>query len=360
MRLKTLNGAPLSEHLDFSAEILLKSDDLEASIRNFLDGNVGSSLNLLPSDEPASASELPPDDTYLDDTTRTLEQYPTQARTFLEHSLILHDTLLSSQVAMDPDTDSQNEADQTVSSNSFLSTGSSFDSFNTNLSEPSQRRSQFQAPVLQLPERIVVTSLDNLPSVKHVQSIYPATPTAILLCTVTERLELREVTTRKSGQRMLLQEMVVADETRSNFRVSFWFRPQGESNSRQAQQQQELGKTIDHLQLGDIVLLRNIVLSIFRDTLHGQSLRPSINKARTTVEVLRRADGSFGYRHVLPVAVDQKFVKVKGWARGHVAGVYQEKKRLAGPQEVEVAHGRPAKRMIRMDDELPPDTLEAV
>jgi hypothetical protein len=261
---------------------------------------------------------------------------------------------------MDPDTATQDEADQTVASNSFLSTGSSFDSFNTNLSEPSQKRGQSQSPVLQLPVRMAVTSLDSLPSVKHIQSIYPATPTATFVCTVTEQLEPREVTTKKTGQKMLLQEIVVADETRSDFRVSFWFRPLGQSNSRQAQQQQELGRTIDRLQLGDVVLLRNIVLSIFRDTLHGQSLRPSINKARTTVEVLKRADGSFGYRHVLPVVVDQKFDRVKRWARGHVAGMYGAKKRLAGSQEeFEKSNKRTTKRMARKDDTLPPDTLEA-
>lgn len=375
MRLKTLNGAPLCKYLDFNDTSLLEvgeckefqkatdqteTEDATTAFKwrrltsQHTRLRTGWSQPYLPGfglqNHQADLSfsipcahhhvNFPDGDTTNIDTTVSFAGQPSDTEGFLRHSIIFHDTLLSSQVLPDAD------ADNTVASASFLTT-----SFNTTTSEFSSP-SRLDGPnsTFQLPLTTAIMPLGSLPTPHHLKSIYPQTPTPNLLCVLTTNPERREVFVRKGGYKMHLWEVTVADDTRSGFKVSFWIRPPRESNNEQTNAQTLLLQALERVKVGDILLLRNIALTYFRDTVHGQSLNPSITRARTSIDILMRSNGvSFGQPNGLPGSIVERFNKVKRWARIHVAADSGgAKKRKAGHLHSE------------HDESLPPDTMEAV
>ncbi|KAF2628741.1 hypothetical protein BU25DRAFT_325570, partial [Macroventuria anomochaeta] len=267
---------------------------------------------------------------------------------YLQHSLLFHDTLLSSQVVQD------RAVDNTVTSSSFLTT--SFGTTASGFSSPSPVDSHVL--VLQVPSAMAVTTLGSLPSAQHLRSIYPQTPTPNFLCALMTTPERREVFVRKGGYKMDLWEVTVGDDTRSNFKVTFWLRPPRDSNNEQNHAQVQLLHTLEHLQVGNIILLRNIALTSFRDIVYGQSLNTAITRARTWVDVLMKSNGmSAAEVGGLPASVVESFVRVKRWARSHVAGDTDNvRKRKGGPSRP----GNAAKQSLTSsarDKDLPPDTM---
>jgi hypothetical protein len=378
MRVKILNGAPLCEQLDFSDSALFDvnrssafpfQDDYDSSAEdpNTLkwrhvaakDGSLrsGWSQPYLPGSmsQPFSIPDVAetsylPDDTNID-TTFTIGEQTSVVNDYLEHSLAFHDTLLSSQVAQD------NTGDNTVSSSSFLTT--SFATTVSDLSSPSP--AEGNSMVLQVPSTMTITSLGALPSASHLRSIYPQTPTPNLLCVVMTTPERREVFVRKGGYKMDLWEITVGDDTRPGFKISFWLRPARGTNAEQVSAQALLLRTMQRLRVGNIVLLRNVALTSFRDTVYGQSLNPTITRARTTVDVLMSDVGvSVEQLGGLPNTMVGAFMRVKRWSRTHIAtdSVNSRKRRNRSPED-----DRPATRAFESPtrgEYLPPDTMEAV
>jgi hypothetical protein len=378
MRVKILNGAPLCEQLDFSDGTLLditrnsaffpaedhsssRSDPIALKWRHVAakDGclRTGWSQPYLPGSmsQPFSipdveeASNLP-EDTHID-TSLTIGEHSFAVDDYLEHSLAFHDTLLSSQVVQD------NAGDTTVSSSSFLTT--SFGTTASGLSSPSP--AEGHSLMLQVPSTMAITSLGALPSASHLRSIYPQTPTPNLLCVVMTTPERREVFVRKGGYKMDLWEITVGDDTKAGFKISFWLRPPRESNAEQASAQGLLLHTMQRIRVGNIVLLRNVALTSFRDTVYGQSLNPAITRARTTVSVLMSDVGvSVEQLGGLPNTMVGTFMRVKKWARTHIAtDSVKSRKRKERSSQID----RPATRSFESstrDEYLPPDTMEAV
>lgn len=387
MRLKTLNGAPLAKDLDFNEAHLFKASEREPVFRDFLSREPlqpsipGSEDVVLVKWRRLEAAgtrlrsgwsqpHLPGGDTYgktpqfsfsgvpnlnvsfdsieqtqrFNDTTIGFEGHSIQVDDFVQHSLAFHDTLLSSQIADDT------FQDDTISSSSFLTT--SFDSAISKVSDEDSETNE--ASVLQLPPKVVVTPLGSLPNAKYLQSIYPQTPTPTLLCVLTADVELREVIVRRGGYKMQIYEITVADNTGPTLKVSFWFRPGRNPDPKQ----ETLRKTVDELKTGDILLLRNIALNIYNDNVYGQSLNTRISKARTTVEVLSRADGSSRYKHIIPVAVDEVFTKVKKWAFKNVVPEAKVTKKRKGDMKSNTNGLSKLLKTSNGDDYLPPDTME--
>lgn len=387
MRLKTLNGAPLCEQLDFAAESLLEPEEAvrflyEGSTQPSSHESTSASLKwrrLAAKDEAlrtgwsqpylpvgamqGSNSEFPfpvpgyagsaglaIEDTTNFDTTTTFPSIRSFVDDFVHHSLTFHDTLLSSQVAAPED------ADRTVSSSSFLST--SFETASTGLDTQSEDHSQF--PLLRVPPNLALTPLGSLPSPQHLHSIYPQTPTPNILCVLAAPPTDREVVIRRGGYKMNLREITVADDTRAEFKVSFWGRPRGEEDP-----QDDVAQTLDRVKVGDILLLRNIALNVYRNDVFGQSLRRSIMRVRTSIDVLMSA-GGFSSRQLgaLPPAITANFTRVKRWAAIHIASdLGDSRKRKADHQKPKGSTKRSTrsnKRYDANDETLPPDTLEAV
>jgi hypothetical protein len=391
MRLKTLNGAPLQHQLDFGEDKLLtieENSNFSDSLKKENPSITGSEQILakwrrldsrgtrlrsgwsqphLPDghmheagfhfseptiDNLEGASELPEQTSLLNDTLLDGGSF-TENDDFLHHSLVLHDGMVSSQLAVEPSQLSTDELDNTISSSSFLST-----SFNTVTTQASNAGNATQeGPILQLPPKLAVTPLGSLPSARHLRSIYPQTPTPTFICVVTAKVEVREILVRKGDYKMELREVTVADNTNPSFKVSFWFRPFRTRDK----EQENLRRILSELTVGDIVLLRNIVLSHFRDNVFGQSLNPNISKARTTVEVLISADGTPKYRKISPEILKEQLITVKRWARVHVVPDYEVSRKRRVDMEGGMRRSKmPNKRWGLDDDGLPPDTLESV
>lgn len=381
MRLKTLNGAPLQARLDFSPESLLEPDEAARFLRldfsptqirqasqskwrhiapreqrlrsgwsqpYLPDGGLNdhsTPLSFLVPGVGASFDAGPEDTTNLD-TMMTIDEVPFDDSRFVHHSLIFHDTLLSSQIAP------ESLVHGTGSSESFV--GTSLDS-TTNMSLESSQQSNTQVPILQLPPTLKLTPLGALPSAAHLRRIYPQTPTPNLLCVLAAPPEDREVFVKKGGYRMRLREIVVADDTRSDFKVTFWQRPKNDES------QNPLNQVLQRIKPGDILLLRNIVLNAFRDDVYGQSLNPSIVRVRTSIEILMSSGGiSSRQLAALPAPVVTTFMKVKKWANAHVASDAAGRgKRKDESQQSTKSTKRVLRSSSAHDQSLPPDSMES-
>ncbi|KAL7622308.1 hypothetical protein AAE478_007812 [Parahypoxylon ruwenzoriense] len=179
---------------------------------------------------------------------------------FYDHSLAIHDDIPSSQLAplsLSIDESSWNSTEERSTRNSFRSTNSS-----TRQGQPSATRSAH------------LSDLEDVPNASYLQSISPQTMTVNLIVGVISIAEPRTVKTRW-GSAMSLVELLVGDETKSGFSVTFWLSSDlGESSN----------KTLRELRRQDIVLLRNVALSVFMKKVHGHSLR----KGLTKVDLLHR------------------------------------------------------------------------
>ncbi|KAF2276788.1 uncharacterized protein EI97DRAFT_321471 [Westerdykella ornata] len=418
MRLKTLNGAPLQEHLDFSDKALqdigenlpfketiqrtvygsTASSELENTLpikwrrldphnsrlrtgwsQPYLPGGTNNNNSVFPSFGqlniiPASVLE----ESNINETTLTLDGDDDPSHLdFLNHSLILHDTLLSSQLAL-PTPEDYSDADNTISTSSFLTT--SFSPNPTPLATVASGIPQAEPPsssnttlTLHLPPSLTITPLSSLPTPTHLLTIYPQTPTPTLLCVLTTPPTTRTILIqkRRAPYKMDLTELSLSDPTSANFKVSFWFRPQGPPAPGQALQKQKqkqkqdnnpaqtaLRATLDSLRTGDVVLLRNIVLNVFRDTVYGQALSPQITKARTTVDVLARAGEEPEYKRIVPAGVEEQFARVRRWARGHVVPERRVGKRKGSSGGEERGAVKMGRLGYGVDDGMPPDTME--
>jgi hypothetical protein len=274
-----------------------------------------------------------------EDTTVFEASHPMDATidTFVEHSLVFHDSLISSNIVRD-------EANDPTTSFSFAAM--SFGSLTNGESSPHSEEKHARSAIETL-SSIQMTSLSSLPTASQLRSIYPQTPTPNLLCVLTSQGTTRQVAIRRTGRTMLLHEISVADDTGSRLSISFWL----PSSKTGRDAKENVSATLESLRVGDIVLLRNIALNIYQNVVYGQSLNPSITRARTGVDVLMRGNGTASLpSSEMPPAVRNKLEKVKKWASVHIVSDYnlRKRKRL---QDM-------CKRNNNVDDSLPPDSME--
>lgn len=400
MKLKCLNGAPLAEHLDFSEASLIAPDKqvftfftlerrnsslsqlatqaaLPVKWRNIQARNAklrsGLSQQYVPKggvyNEPPifTYSFLPNQDGSFDSVRQTpLWDDTAHSVTFagdepeeseyIDHSLFVHTEFASSQIADDTTRITKDDADNSISSSSFMTT-----SFGTDASSASQftprSTDATDTAVLQLPPKLAITPLKNIPNAAYLDKIYPQTLTPNFICVLTDKVQHDEVKVQQGKYTMLLYKITVADDTSSNFRVSFFFPANEKKMNRD---QVILRRKLDELRVGDIILLRNVALDFFKNVVSGQSLNANVRRAKTTIEILASADGLSGYRHIMPVAVDEHFVQVKKWAKARVAPAYgggngARKRKGEGLQKSLLKKAlRSAKKGM---DEMPPDTM---
>jgi hypothetical protein len=209
---------------------------------------------------------------------------------FLEHSLVLHDELLSSQILFA----SGSEHGSASADGSFVSSNSTATA-SASIPSPSFR------PIPHVPY-VPLTRLSSLPSASTIDALQPQTLTINLLAGIISVPEApRQVIPRRwrteQSQRSLdLQEIAVGDASRSGFTVSLWLgltpatttaasRPPVVSAAEAA-----LRTTALSLQKGDLVLFRNLALASWRQRVYGQSLRRGL----TSLQLLHRAGGDEG------------------------------------------------------------------
>ncbi|CEI60961.1 hypothetical protein FVEN_g2400 [Fusarium venenatum] len=159
-----------------------------------------------------------------------------------------------------------------------------------------------------------LSDLEDIPPAPKILALHPQTITLNIIAGIISIAQPRTVTTRW-GRTLSLIEILLGDETKTGFAVTFWLE---ESNAACAE--------ISSLRRQDIVLMQNVALHVFQNKVYGQSLR----RGMTKVSLLWRRDGSGLYstrdlskRGQMHPQL-QKAKKVKDWVLrfvGAAAGV---------------------------------------
>ncbi|GJC89739.1 hypothetical protein ColLi_12577 [Colletotrichum liriopes] len=214
---------------------------------------------------------------------------------FYDQSLALHHDLASSQLPPPP-TPSRPEAPDT--SRVASTAGRQTESFNNTTATDSfvtETTDSFQDttgdPTTPGARPPLVTShhlsdLEDIPPGPELLRLAPQTVTVNLVAGVMSVSEPRGVRTRW-GHELSLVEVLVGDETRAGFGVTFWLPPDGGGGGDPSMPTQ--------LRRQDVVLLQNVALHVFRGKVYGQSLRKGLT--RTTVLYRRKLgeDDEGGY-----------------------------------------------------------------
>jgi hypothetical protein len=188
---------------------------------------------------------------------------------FYDHSLAVHEELPSSLISLS----------QSTVTDSYVE--SSVDAGGPETASASARVTGGQGQ--HKSSYIPLTDLKTIPNASHLSSLEPQTVTVNLIVGIISLPPPRKVTTRRWGNEMEINEMIVGDETKSGFGITFWLPPRQDSHAHPGGDD-NMRRTLEKLRPQDIVLLRNVALASFRGKVHGQSLRRDM----TTVQLLYR------------------------------------------------------------------------
>lgn len=123
-----------------------------------------------------------------------------------------------------------------------------------------------------------LSDLEDIPPARYLESIQPQTMTVTLIAGIISIASPRTVGTRFGTTRTLV-EVLIGDETKSGFSVTFWLGAGAEGGGIN----DALGP-LAGLRAQDIVLMRNVALNVFRGKVYGGSLPRGI----TAVYLLHR------------------------------------------------------------------------
>ena len=183
---------------------------------------------------------------------------------FYDHSLAIHDDIASSQLPAG--------SFSTLISSFNTTEGIGMD--DTTVLSPNPSGHQAHAS-----EVAHLNDLQDIPSAAYLESISPQTMTVNLIVGIISIAEPRTIRTRW-GNTMSLVELLVGDETKSGFTITFWL-PSRDDPGAGAESRED---SVRRLRRQDIVLLRNVALGAFMRKVHGHSLR----KGLTKVDLLHR------------------------------------------------------------------------
>lgn len=107
-----------------------------------------------------------------------------------------------------------------------------------------------------------LSDLEDVPPAKYLASIQPQTMTVTLIAGIISIAAPREVKTR-FGTAKTLVEVLIGDETKSGFSVTFWL---------SAAEYDSHSGPLAGLRAQDVVLMRNVALNVFRGMVYGGSL----------------------------------------------------------------------------------------
>lgn len=156
-----------------------------------------------------------------------------------------------------------------------------------------------------------LSDVEDVPSARLVLELDPQKITVNIIVGIISIAQPRTVTTRW-GRTLSLIEVLVGDETKSGFGITFWLSSDSISQSQ-----------LSLLRRQDVVLVQNVGLNVFRNQVYGQSLR----RGRTRISLLWRRDGAGHYStrslaKPSPTAHPQlrKTTMVKDWVVNFVGG----------------------------------------
>ncbi|KAK4190855.1 hypothetical protein QBC35DRAFT_376979 [Podospora australis] len=266
-------GAPESHSLDWSAGNLLAH--FSTSIAHFAGISTDDTI---PDEERDSAvwRELPldkarvstglsqshaaaapeffsPTGEYNDQT--ILSQLYEQSQQLYEHSIMVHQEMPSSELVSES---YETTSFITNASESFISDG-----FTQSQSQPRRQLVSEKEPL---------KDLKDLPSATYLQKILPQTMSVNVIAGIISVPQPRQVTTRWGTK--YLVEVLVGDETRAGFTITYWLPSHDIAQS-----------PLAGLRPGDIVLMQNVGLNAFMKKVYGSSLRKNLTKVHLLYRV---------------------------------------------------------------------------
>lgn len=196
-------------------------------------------------------------------------------------------------------------------------------------------------------------SLNRLPSVTYLSRIAPQTMTIDLVVGIVSIAPVRTVELRRGRRHMEIVEMLVGDDTKTGFGISFWLPPV------ESQMHEPLREALRGVRRQDVVLVRHVALSFWKGLVYGQSLNRKTAKNATEVILLVR-------RNVLDenddrgLLCERELRRPKGAQMTTVRRVSDWVSRFVGPTAGRdggrLGPKTSRKRKLETDDSLPPDT----
>jgi hypothetical protein len=178
-----------------------------------------------------------------------MEQNPVLSQ-FYEHSMAAHEELTSSQLI----------SQSTGHGTSFLS-----DSASSFVSGHGSKPDSIKGPLL-FRGSDALSDLKSFPSAAYLTKIQPQTMTCNLIVGIISIPQPKAVKTRW-GTTKYLVEVLVGDETKAGFAITYWLPYDTVDES-----------PLAGLRPGDIVLVQNVALNVFSNKVYGSSLRKSLTK----------------------------------------------------------------------------------
>lgn len=197
---------------------------------------------------------------------------------FYEHSLAVHDDLASSQILPHPDSQKATSFNTDASLVSDTTATTNTTSGKDSEEGDSTTFARDTTLLLKAPLRPGrgggddhLSDLEDIPPASYLVSILPATMTVTLIVGIISIAAPRTIKTHYGATKTLV-EVLVGDETKSGFSVTFWLADDDDEGM------------LAGLRSQDVVLMQNVALNVFRKRVYGGSLR----KGMTRVGLLYR------------------------------------------------------------------------
>ncbi|KAJ9151390.1 hypothetical protein NKR23_g3252 [Pleurostoma richardsiae] len=175
---------------------------------------------------------------------------------FYECSLAVHDDISSSQLSRLLSRPRRSlEASFTTEDTSFRS-----------LDDTSNASNSFVRPPLAARGADYLSDLEDIPNAAYLVSIQPQTMTVNLIVGIISIAAPRTVKTRWGSTKTLV-EVLVGDDTKSGFSVTFWLPSEAVADS-----------VLAGLRTQDVVLMQNVALNVFMKKVYGHSLRKDLTR----------------------------------------------------------------------------------
>jgi hypothetical protein len=223
---------------------------------------------------------------------------------FYEHSIAVHDELPSSQLV----------SQSTGQATSFLSDGTS--SF---LSGDGSQPGSIKGPIL-FRGSDLVGDLKSIPPAAYLLKIQPQTMTCNLIVGIISVSQPRAIKTRWGATKYLV-EVLVGDETKAGFAITYWLPYDSVHES-----------PLAGLRPRDIVLVQNVGLNVFAKKVYGSSLRKNLTKVHLLYRMKldsRDAGGYYSASDLSAASVHpqlEKTRRVRDWVLNFVGrGTHQAK-----------------------------------
>lgn len=197
---------------------------------------------------------------------------------FYEHSLAVHDDLASSQLLPHPDSQKATSFNTDASLVSETTTTTTTTTSGKDSEEGDSTTAADDTMLLKAPLRPGrggsedhLSDLEDIPPASYLVTILPATMTVTLIVGIISIAAPRTIKTHYGATKTLV-EVLVGDETKSGFSVTFWLADDDDEG------------VLAGLRSQDVVLMQNVALNVFRKRVYGGSLR----KGMTRVGLLYR------------------------------------------------------------------------